>query len=79
MNAGQNKNEHLSQTQLLGCGASRPTPPENSRVVPNGPQDHYNRVLAVLQINGCDVAEILIGEGHAVVYYGRGPRMDWCK
>jgi endonuclease YncB( thermonuclease family) len=38
--------------------------------------DGYRRALAVLSIDGRDVAQILIAERHAVVYYGR---TDWCK
>jgi endonuclease YncB( thermonuclease family) len=46
---------------------------------PNGKRDRYNRVLAILEIDGRDVASIMIAEGHAVPYHGRGPRMDWCR
>ena len=43
-------------------------------------RDRYGRTLAVASTPaGQDVAAILIGEGLAVPYRGRGPRMDWCR
>lgn len=41
--------------------------------------DRYKRTLAVLTVNGQDVAAIMIREGHAVPYRGRGPKHDWCS
>ena len=41
--------------------------------------DKYRRRLAVLYINGIDVAIVMIREGHAVAYNGRTKRRDWCN
>lgn len=43
-----------------------------------GKRDKYGRMLGTLRWKGTDVCEILIGEGLAVPYDGRGPRPDWC-
>lgn len=41
--------------------------------------DRYRRVLAVLRDrHGRDVADVLIAEGLARRYDGRGPRAGWC-
>jgi micrococcal nuclease len=48
-------------------------------LAPTGRRDKYGRVLAVLQVDGRDVAQILIAEGHAVAYNGRGAKRDWCR
>ena len=43
-------------------------------------RDRYGRTLAVATApDGQDVAAVLIGEGLAVPYQGRGPRADWCR
>ena len=41
---------------------------------PTGRDCRYQRECANLQFKGEDVAEIMIREGHAVAYNGRGPR-----
>jgi endonuclease YncB( thermonuclease family) len=42
-------------------------------------RDRYNRVLAVVRTaRGLDVANVLISEGLARRYDGRGPRDPWC-
>ena len=41
-------------------------------------RDRYGRGLATLRSNGEDVGLILVREGLAVWYSGRGPRIDWC-
>jgi endonuclease YncB( thermonuclease family) len=41
-------------------------------------KDRYGRGLAKLSVDGQDVAHILIGEGLAVAYDGRGQRINWC-
>jgi micrococcal nuclease len=41
-------------------------------------RDRYGRVLAVLELDGRDVASILIEEGHAVPYSGGRKAHDWC-
>ncbi|NIA72363.1 thermonuclease family protein [Pelagibius litoralis] len=43
---------------------------------PDG-KDRYGRTLAVMLIDGVDVAEILIAEGLAREYHG-GRRQGWC-
>lgn len=41
--------------------------------------DRYRRTLAIARIrDGRDVAMILIREGHALPYSGRGRREGWC-
>lgn len=48
------------------------------RVFPAG-RDRYGRVLAVVRdARGRDVAQVLIAEGLARPYDGRGPRAGWC-
>lgn len=42
-------------------------------------QDRFGRTLAVVRDQrGEDVAEVLIREGLARPYHGRGPREGWC-
>ena len=52
------------------------------RVVRLAPQrwrlDKYGRVLARLEVDGEDVATLLIAEGHARPYDGRSRRAGWC-
>ncbi len=45
--------------------------------IPSGRHDRYRRVLGVLIIDGVDVAETMILEGHARPYQGR-VRKGWC-
>lgn len=45
-------------------------------ICPDG-QDRYGRTLAVVLVDGQDVAEILIGENLAREYHG-GRRAGWC-
>lgn len=40
--------------------------------------DKYGRGLAVVRIGGEDVAVLMIRDGLAVPYAGRGRRIDWC-
>jgi micrococcal nuclease len=41
--------------------------------------DRYARVLAVVRdASGRDVADVMIAEGLARRYHGRGPREPWC-
>lgn len=42
-------------------------------------RDRYGRVLAILELDGRDVAGILIQEGHAVSYSGGYKQHDWCR
>lgn len=48
----------------------------NIRLFPQG-LDKFRRRLVVMQIDGTDVARIMIGEGLAVAYEG-GKRRNWC-
>jgi micrococcal nuclease len=48
------------------------------RLIETGKIDRYGRSLATLTIDGVDVAKILIGEGLARPYSGRGQRGSWC-
>lgn len=51
---------------------------EGFTVEPHG-QDRYGRVLAVVRTaRGLDVAHVMISEGLARRYDGRGPRQPWC-
>lgn len=45
---------------------------------PSGRNDRYRRGLGVLRIDGTDVAEIMIREGHARAYQGNR-REGWCE
>src|SRR5262249_35218946 len=47
-------------------------------VEPNRRSCRYGRLCARLLVDGRDVGFILIAEGLAVPYDGRGPRRDWC-
>jgi endonuclease YncB( thermonuclease family) len=52
---------------------------DDVRIEVHGDQrDRYGRGLATLRANGEDVGLILIREGLAVSYSGRGRRIDWC-
>lgn len=43
-------------------------------------RDRYRRRLArVLDRRGRDVGQVLIAEGLAAPYHGRGPRKRWCE
>ena len=44
----------------------------------NNESDRYGRGLATLRVGGSDAGQILIREGLAVAYSGRGQRIDWC-
>lgn len=39
----------------------------------------WRRKCGRLYLHGEDAADIMIREGHAVPYNGRGPRKDWCS
>jgi endonuclease YncB( thermonuclease family) len=41
-------------------------------------RDRYGRDLAVMKVKGRDVAEIMISEGLAREYHGKGKRRGWC-
>jgi endonuclease YncB( thermonuclease family) len=42
--------------------------------------DKYGgRVVADVKVNGVDVRNIMITEGFAAPYTGKGPKTDWCK
>lgn len=49
----------------------------NIRLFPQG-LDKYRRRLVVMQVDGRDVARIMIAEGLAVAYEG-GQRRAWCE
>ncbi len=40
--------------------------------------DKYGRMLAVMTVDGVDIARTLLAEGLAVPYYG-GSRINWCR
>lgn len=42
-------------------------------------RDRYQRLLAILTVDGVDVGTVLIAEGLAEEYNGRGRRRDWCE
>ncbi len=44
----------------------------------SGKIDRYGRTLATLRVNGVNVGDILIKEGLARPYTGRGKREGWC-
>ena len=37
------------------------------------------RIVAKVKINGKDVSAVLIEEGYAVPYFGKGKKHDWCQ
>lgn len=41
--------------------------------------DKYKRRLAILKLDGVDIAGIMIKEGLAVEYHGKGQRTNWCE
>lgn len=42
-------------------------------------RDRYGRLIAILRDEaGRDLGQVLVSEGLAVPYQGRGRRMDWC-
>jgi endonuclease YncB( thermonuclease family) len=46
---------------------------------PHG-RDRYDRLLAVVSDReGHDLARVMIREGHARPYDGRGRRLGWCE
>ncbi len=47
-------------------------------LVPLGRRDRWGRALSTLTVDGRDVGRILIAEGLARPYDGRGPRQGWC-
>jgi micrococcal nuclease len=48
-------------------------------LLPSQGRDKYGRDLVQMLVGGRDVAKIMIEEGLAVEYHGRGPRRDWCN
>lgn len=57
--------------ELLGSGEARLEP------VTDRGRDRYGRELGRLYIGGEDVADIMIREGHARAYDGKGKRQPW--
>jgi micrococcal nuclease len=55
--------------QLIASGVAR--------IIESGRRDKYGRTLAVLTVNGEDVAGVMIGEGLARAYHGER-RQSWC-
>ena len=55
--------------QLIASGTAR--------IIESGRLDKYGRTLAVLTVNGQDVAATMIGEGLARPYHGER-RQGWC-
>ena len=53
-------------------------PPAAVVMQDSGRTDRYRRGLGTLTVDGRNVGEILIQEGLAVPYNGRGQRRDWC-
>ena len=47
--------------------------------VDEGHKDRWGRGLATLYVGGRDVGPLLIREGLAVAYSGKGRRIDWCE
>ncbi len=59
-------------TQLVAGGVSLHPAPRG--------RDRYGRMLAEARdARGRDVGAILVAEGLAAPYAGRGPRPDWCR
>jgi micrococcal nuclease len=50
----------------------------DARLEPLGKDCRHNRECARLHVAGEDAADILVREGLAVRYNGRGKRRDWC-
>jgi micrococcal nuclease len=51
----------------------------STRLEPNGKGCKWGRECARLFVNGEDVRSVMIREGHARPYAGRGPKADWCR
>jgi micrococcal nuclease len=49
-----------------------------TKLIESGKIDRYGRSLARLEVNGRDVAVILVSEGLARPYNGKGKREGWC-
>jgi micrococcal nuclease len=49
-----------------------------ARIIESGRLDRYRRSLATLEVNGKDVAGVMIGEGLARPYHGER-RQGWCR
>ena len=45
---------------------------------PTGRDCRYNRECAHLRLGNEDIAAIMVREGYAVAYSGKGPRKNWC-
>jgi endonuclease YncB( thermonuclease family) len=50
-----------------------------TRLEPNGTGCKWGRECARLFVDGEDVRDVMIREGLARPYGGRGPKSDWCK
>lgn len=42
------------------------------------PRDGFGRRIAVIELDGANLAETLLAEGLVRPYAGNGPRPDWC-
>ena len=45
----------------------------------DGKRERWRRILGDVYVDGVNVGDILISDGLAVPYNGRGPRKDWCQ
>lgn len=52
--------------------------PERVSLVLSGRRDRWGRELGTLKVGGEDVAAVMIREGLAHPYAGRGKRQGWC-
>lgn len=50
----------------------------NVEFFPKG-TDKYGRILVEIFVNGTSYKDIMIEQGYAKEYYGKGPKPDWCK
>lgn len=41
--------------------------------------DKYGRILVDIYVNGSSYKDIMIEQGYAKEYYGKGPKFNWCK
>ena len=81
-----NHNAHCQKEQRLGLAARDRlrvliAHAEERTFCPDGSsfeRDRYGRVLAILRLDGRDVASDMIEEGHAVPYSGGLKHHNWC-
>lgn len=60
------------------AGEVRAFPAWNPRGRTDWPTDGFDRRIARIEIDGRDLAAILLAEGLAKPYDGEGPHPDWC-